>query len=134
MENNREQNAFSYTYSAKEQAEIKRIREKYVPSEENKIERLRRLDRNAVKKAQTVALSFGVIGTLILGFGMSLAISDLAEMLGLYPNMAMLIGVIVGVIGGGIAVLAYPIHQWILHREQKRIAPEILRLTDELLK
>lgn len=42
-----EKNAtFNYTYSAEQQAEIKRIREKYTPptQEEDKMEKLRRLD------------------------------------------------------------------------------------------
>ena len=47
MENNNESKGFQYTYSAKEQAELKRIREKYMPpsEEENKMERLRRLEK-----------------------------------------------------------------------------------------
>ena len=134
MENNRDQNMFSYTYSAKEQAEVKRIREKYEVRTEDKMERLRRLDRGVFQKAQAVSLVFGIVGTLILGFGMSLAMSELSEILGEYRNMAMPVGIIVGLVGGGIAALAYPIYKWILNRERKRIAPEILRLTDELLK
>ena len=50
MENN--QNGFQYTYSAREQAEIKRIRSKYTPKEESKLEQLRRLDASAAKKAK----------------------------------------------------------------------------------
>ena len=69
MENNNENNGFQYTYSAKEQAELKRIREKYTPptETEDKMERLRRLDASVTQKAQIVALIFGVIGALILG-------------------------------------------------------------------
>lgn len=51
MEENKE--VFSYTYSASQQAEIKGIREKYMPpTEEDKMERLRRLDRSVTKKQQ----------------------------------------------------------------------------------
>ena len=40
---------FTYTYSASRQEEVRRIREKYAPAtkEEDKLERLRRLDRAA---------------------------------------------------------------------------------------
>ena len=38
------ENQYNYTYSAKDRAEIKQIREKYSPKEENKMEQLRRLD------------------------------------------------------------------------------------------
>ena len=41
---------FKYTYSAPQQEEIKRIREKYLPGEEDKMEQLRRLDHSATSK------------------------------------------------------------------------------------
>ena len=134
--NNQEQNGFIYTYSAKEQAELKRIRDKYTapPEVEDKMARLRRLDASVTNTAQAVALVFGVIGTLILGFGMSLCMTDLGEILGSYRDMAMIIGIIVGVIGGILASLAYPIYNAIVKSKRKKLAPEIIRLTDELMK
>lgn len=128
------ENAFQYTYSAKEQSEVESIRKKYLPQEENKMDRLRKLDRSASQKAQAYALSFGIIGALILGFGMSLFMSDLGAMLGVNGNLAMLIGVVVGIIGMVLVALAYPVYNRVLQNERERIAPEILRLTDELMK
>ena len=50
----------------------------------------------------------------------------------------LLIGIIVGIIIGLIGIvgvsLAYPFYSYILERERKKIAPEIIRLSDELLK
>ena len=134
--NNNEQNGFAYTYSAKEQAELKRIREKYaVPTEtEDKMTRLRKLDASVTDTAKTVALIFGVIGTLVLGFGMSLIMTDVSVSLGLNENAAMVIGIIIGILGGIIACLAYPIYNIIVKVKRKKIAPEIIRLTDELMK
>ena len=134
--NNQEKSGFTYTYSAKEQAELKRIRDKYTaPTEaEDKMTRLRRLDASVTNTAQAVALIFGVIGTLILGFGMSLCMTELAEILGLNGNMAMVVGIIEGVVGGVLASLAYPIYNAIVKAKRKKLAPEIIRLTDELMK
>ena len=134
--NNNDKGVFYYTYSAKEQAELKRIRDKYTaPTEtEDKMSRLRRLDASVTNTAQAVALIFGVIGTLILGFGMSLIMTDFAEILGLYRNMAMVIGIVIGVIGGILASLAYPIYNAIVKAKRKKLAPEIIRLADELMK
>ena len=136
MENNNENNGFQYTYSAKEQAELKRIREKYTaPTDvEDKMARLRRLDASVTNTAQAVALVFGVIGTLILGFGMSLVMTELAESLGISGDAAMAIGIIVGIVGGILASLAYPIYNAIVKAKRKKLAPEIIRLTDELIK
>ncbi len=134
MEDKNKNGGFQYTYSAKEQAELKRIREKYAPPEEDKMVRLRRLDVGVTRKARAVALMIGVLGSLILGLGMSLAMTELSDILGLYRRFAMLIGVAVGLTGGVLASLAYPIYHAIVRRERAKIAPEILRLTDELMK
>ena len=136
MDNNNENNGFQYTYSAREQAELKRIRDKYTaPAEvEDKMARLRRLDASVTRSAQTVALVFGVIGTLLLGFGMSLVMTELSEILALSGNEAMLVGITVGVVGGVLAGLAYPIYCAIAKVKRKKLAPEIIRLTDELMK
>ena len=134
--NNHEKIGFSYTYSAKEQAELKRIREKYTaPTEvEDKMARLRRLDASVTKAAEATALVFGVLGTLILGFGMSLCMTDLGELLGLYGGAAMVIGVISSVVGGVLASLAYPSYNAIVKAKRQKLAPEIIRLADELMK
>ena len=136
MENNNENKGFQYTYSAKEQAELKRIRENYTPTTEveDKMVRLRRLDASVTQKAQAVALIFGVIGALILGTGMSLCMTDFAQILGSHRDMAMVVGIPVGLVGGVLAALAYPMYNLIVKRERKKIAPEIIRLTDELMK
>jgi len=133
---NNEKNGFSYTYSAKEQAELKKIREKYTPAVEadDKMARLRRLDASVTETAQTVALVFGIIGILILGFGMSLIMTDLAQSLALSKNMSLIIGIAVGIVGGILASLAYPIYSAIVKIKRKKIAPQIISLTDELLK
>ena len=133
---NKNNDGFSYTYSAKEQAEIRKIREKYSEErqEENKMERLRRLDARVTQRAQTVSIILGVVGALILGFGMSLVLSDLDQILGAHRDMALPLGITIGVVGCIPVALAYPIYNFIVKRERKKIAPEILRLTEELMK
>ena len=134
--NNNEQNGFSYKYSAHEQAELKKIREKYTaPTEtEDKMARLRRLDASVTNTAQAAALVLGIIGTLILGLGMSLCMTDLGKILGSHSDLSMLIGMIIGVFGGILISLAYPVYNAIVKIKRKKLAPEIIRLTDELMK
>ena len=71
MENNNKNNGFQYTYSAKEQAELKRIRDKYTaPTEsEDKMARLRRLDAsvNNTAKRSSGAVSFMDLYNLTTG-------------------------------------------------------------------
>lgn len=128
--------AFHYTYSAKEQEEIKAIRKKYAAPEqiEDKMAQLRRLDAGVTQKATAVSLMFGVIGTLILGMGMSLAMTDIGKIIGLAGGMAMLMGILIGIIGIVLVCAAYPLYNNIVKKEREEIAPEIIRLTDELMK
>ena len=127
---------FNYTYCAKEQEEIKAIRKKYVTPEqtEDKMAQLRRLDAAVTQKATTVSLVFGVIGTLILGTGMSLAMTNIGKYIGLTDAMAMLVGILIGMVGIVLVCVAYPIYNRIIQKERQKIAPEILRLADELMK
>ena len=134
--NSQEKSGFSYVYSAKEQAELKKIREKYTPptETEDKMARLRRLDAGVTQTAQTVSLILGIVGVLILGFGMSLFMTELSDILGAHSDKAMPVGIVIGIVGGVIASLAYPIYNAIVRARRKKLAPEILRLIDELTK
>lgn len=126
MNANQRNTGFQYTYSASEQDEVKRIRSKYLPREENKLEHLRRLDAGAGQKAAMYAIAVGVIGTLVLGVGMSCCL--------VWADSVFILGIIVGIFGMAVLALAYPLYNRILQRERERIAPEILRLTEELMK
>lgn len=128
MENNQ---SFEYTYSAQRQQEIEAIRRKYLPKEEDKMEQLRRLHSIPTQKAQAASIAIGVVGTLILGTGMSLCMTELGAVLG---HLAMVAGILVGLLGLVMVALAYPLYQSVLKKERRRIAPEILRLSEELLK
>ena len=128
MEN---QETFKMTYSAQQQEEIENIRKKYMPKEENKMDRLRALDAKGGKKATTVSVIIGIIGALIMGIGMSLTMSDFGKMLGAFGFP---VGIALGVIGIAILACAYPLYNHTLKKEREKLAPEILRLTDELMK
>lgn len=128
MKNNE---TFKLTYSAQQQEEIQAIRQKYTPREEDKMEQLRNLDRAVDKKATSRSIGVGVIGTLLLGLGMSLAMSDFGATLG---SVAFLVGIVVGLLGIAVLCCAYPLYVHILKKERQRIAPQILKLTDELMK
>ena len=119
---------FTYTYSAKEQEEIKKIRDKYAPptKEETSMEQLRRLDESATKGATVVSLIVGIISALLLGVGMCCTMVPGWEQY-FIPGIA--IGV-VGIIG---VIAAYPIYNHMVKRKREKLA-EIMRLSDELMK
>ena len=117
------QDTFHYTYSARQQSEIEQIRSKYLPPEENKMDQLRRLDRSATQKGTAVSIAMGVVGCLLLGVGMccTMVWVDLFA-----------VGIVVGVIGILVIAAAYPVYTRITRRERARLAPQILKLTEEL--
>lgn len=122
---------FSFIYSAAQQQEVKEIRKKYLPQEEDRMEQLRKLHAIPSQKAQAGSIAVGVIGTLILGTGMSLFMTDLGAALGMF---SMVLGIMAGIAGMLLIALAYPVYNRVLKQERRKIAPEILKLTDELMK
>lgn len=128
----KETESFNYTYSAKQQDEIKAIRKKYEAPEENKMEQLRRLDASVTQKATVRSMTVGIIGALIMGLGMSISMTDIGAVFGSF--LSMMIGIVIGIVGIVLVCLAYPTYHRTLKAERERIAPEVLRLSDELMK
>ena len=122
---------FHFTYSASQQQEVEDIRKKYLPKEEDKMEQLRKLHAIPTQKAQAASLAVGIIGALIMGTGMSLAMTEIGAALG---SLSMVIGIVIGIVGMVLVALAYPLYNRVLTKQREKIAPEILRLSDELLK
>ncbi len=124
MEDKKE--TFSYTYSAKQQEEIRRIRDKYIVKEESKMDQLRKLDASVTKPGTIASLITGIIGTLLLGVGMCCTM--------VWAENLFILGIVVGVIGIACIAAAYPLYVRITKKQREKLAPEILRLTDELTK
>lgn len=117
---------FTYNYSASQQTEIKKIRKKYIPEEENKMEQLRRLDESATKPGMIAALIVGITSVLIFGVGMCCTM--------VWADTLFIPGIIIGIIGIAGVLATYPLYSYITKRCRKKLAPEIIRLTDELMK
>ena len=119
---------FTYTYSAFRQEELKRIREKYAaPAEaEDKMERLRKLDAGVTKPGMIAALATGIVSALVMGFGMCCTM--------VWADTLFVPGIVIGVIGIAGVCAAYPLYAHITKKQRRKLAPEIMRLTDELMK
>ncbi|MBQ8826842.1 MAG: hypothetical protein IJ007_07100 [Oscillospiraceae bacterium] len=119
------ENKFEYTYSAPRNAEIEKIRKKYAPqtSAESKLEQIKKLDNGVEGEAVGYALGIGIPGSLILGLGMSCCMvwTDL-----------FIPGIIVGIIGMVMCGAAYPIYKNTIKKKRAEIAPQILKLSEEI--
>ena len=118
--------SFHYTYSAKQKEEIDGIRQKYLPRTEDKMEQLRRLDRSTETLGMVAALAVGVTGTLVFGLGMCCVT--------VWGNSLFVLGIPVGLIGIAGMAAAFPLYTWLTRARSAKIAPEILKLADEVQK
>lgn len=123
---NEDKNSFHYSYSAAQQKEIEKIREKYLPPKEDKMEQLRRLDQRVTQKGIIAGITAGIIGSLILGIGMCCCM--------VWQGIWFIPGIFIGLIGIAGICLAYPLHNRVIKKQREKIAPEMIRLTNELTK
>lgn len=121
-----ENNTYSYNYSAARNKEVENIRNKYIPREESNLERLKKLDVRVQMAGTIESLCFGIVGALIFGLGMCFFLDVFAGATWL-TALLMLLGVV-------IMIPAYPIYRKIAQRTKKELAPEILRLSEEIMK
>ena len=115
---------FEYSYSAERQSEIDAIRKKYLPREEqeNKMEQLRKLDASVGTRALIASMALGILSALVFGAGMCCFLVWSLWVLGA-------ILCVIGVVG----MLAAPwLYRKLVEKRKAEIAPEILRLTEEL--
>ena len=105
---------------------MKKIRQKYLPQKEDKVEMIKRLDKNTEKPGTAVALILGITGTLTLGIGMCCAMVWNSSLL------VFVIGIVVGIIGMVIVGVAYPVYKKITRTQREKVAEQILELTEEL--
>ena len=121
-----ENHSFEYTYSAQRKQEVEEIRRAYLPKEEDKMEQLRKLDQSVTHKSTTAALIIGIVGTLVMGIGMCCTM--------VWAGIWFIPGIIIGMIGIALLSAAYPLYNHVIKKEREKIAPEVIRLTDELMK
>ena len=118
------ENAFSYTYCASENQEVLRIRKKYLPKEETKLEELKRLDSLVHSSGVIQGLCAGIGGCLVFGLGLCLAMEVIGHMIWL--------GVILGLVGTAGMLAAFPIYRKIFHKAKSQHSPRILELVAQL--
>lgn len=117
---------FDYTYSAKQREEVQKIRARYAPAAgADKLDELRRLDRSVTRPASIAAGVLGVVSTLLLGVGMCCTM--------VWAESMFVPGIAIGALGIVGAVLSPAVYRRMVRRRRERLAPEILRLSDELL-
>ena len=123
----KQENVFSYKYSAKENKEIQEIRKRYLPQSESKLEELKRLDARVQNSGIAEALCVGIISCLIFGQGMCFAMQVIGNGI-----LIMILGILIGIVGMAGMLVAYPVYRFQQRRAKEKFSPRILELTEEL--
>ena len=103
---------------------VEKIRSQYTEAEHTDLDTLKALDAKVKKPANVFGYTYGSIGAVIMGAGMSLVMTDIGTILGMGETL---------ILGIAPVALAYPVYKRRLKKEREKIAPEILRLSDELI-
>ena len=120
-----ENTTFYYTYSAARNKEVESIRNKYMPREESKFERFKKLDLRVQMAGTIEGLCFGIVGALVFGIGMCFFLDVFAG-----ANWLAALFMIIGTL---IMIPAYPIYRRIARKTKAELTPEILRLSEEIM-
>ena len=121
-----ENNVFNYRYSATQNKEVERIRERYLPKEESKLDTLRRLDRRVQGAGTLTGLIVGIAGCLLFGIGMCYGLDVFAG--------ADIWTLLFCILGAAVMLPAYPLYRLIAKKTRDDLTPEILRLSEEIMK
>ena len=111
---------FTYTYSAQQQEELRRLRDRYLAPAETPLDQLRRLERGVTRKGTLVSVAAGTAGALLLGLGMCCTM----VWSGLFVP-----GVAVGLAGIAAMAAALPLYNRVTRRERQKLAPLVRELT-----
>lgn len=112
--------------SNNEKKYVEKILKSYTETEPTKLDELRVLVAKSIKPALTFALVFGILGSLIMGFGMCLAMEVI------FPGL-MWLGIVIGVVGIAMVSVNYLIYKKLLAKGKAKYATQIKALSDELL-
>lgn len=120
-----ENNIFTYQYSAERNKEVESIRKKYLPREESKLERLKKLDARVQTAGMMESLTVGIIGCLVFGIGMCFGLDVFGG--------ADWLSVLFCGLGAVVMAPAYPIYRHIVKKTKDKLVPEIIKLSDEII-
>ena len=111
---------------------VEKIRSQYTEQEHTELDALKALDAKVKKPANVFGYTYGSLGTIVMGAGMSLVMTDIGAVLGMADTL--LPGIVVGVVGLAMALTTYPIHKKILNSCKKKYAHQIMELSDRITK
>ena len=111
---------------------VEKIRSQYTEQEHTELDALKALDAKVKRPANVFGYTYGSIGAIVMGAGMSLVMTDIGSMLGMKETL--IPGIAVGIVGLAMSCTTYPIYKKILNSRKKKYAHQIMELSDRITK
>ena len=111
---------------------VEKIRSQYTEAEHTELDALKALDAKVKKPAKVFGYTYGSIGAIVMGAGMSLVMTDIGAMLGMGETL--IPGIAVGIVGLTMSCTTFPIYKKILSSRKKKYAGKIMELSDRITK
>ena len=111
---------------------VQKIRTQYTEKQHTELDALKALDARVKKPANVFAYVYGSLSAIIMGAGMSLVMTDIASTIGMSGD-PMIPGIILGIVGLGMALINYPIYRSLLNRRKEKYAPQILAMSEKIM-
>ncbi len=111
---------------------VEKIRSQYTEQEHTELDALKALDARVKKPANVFGYTYGSLGAIVMGAGMSLVMTDIGAMLGMAETM--IPGIVVGIVGLIMSGTTYPIYKKILVSRKKKYASKIMELSERIMK
>ena len=111
---------------------VEKIRSQYTEPQHTDLDALKALDAKVKRPANIFGYTYGSIGAIVMGAGMSLVMTDIGTMLGMTETL--IPGIAVGIVGLAMSCTTYPIYKRILNSRKKNYAHQIMELSDRITK
>jgi len=102
-----------------------KLHTEYTEQKSSEVDKLCALDKKVKVPASIFAYTFGIVGALILGTGMCLAMKVIGDLMAL--------GIVIGILGIALISVNYPIYKAILRSRKAKYSKEIIELSEQIL-
>ena len=111
---------------------VEKIRSQYTAREHTELDDLKALDAKVKKPANVFGYTYGSIGAIVMGAGMSLVMTKIGTKLGMTETL--IPGIAVGIAGMAMVLTTYPIYKKILNSRKKKYAGKVMELSERITK
>ena len=111
---------------------VEKIRSAYTEAQHNELDELKALDAKVKRPAKVFGFTWGTVGAIVMGSGMSLVMTEIGSVLGMEETLVP--GIAIGTLGMVMALTTWPIYKKILASRKKKFAPRIMELSERIMK